>query len=44
MERGDGRHTEVKGDLARQRLLTAEEDRPHPLVGRLQRQRGQTEG
>lgn len=43
-EKGDGRRREVKGDLAGKRLLTAEEDRPHPLVGRLQRQRGQAEG
>lgn len=43
-QKGDERRAEAKGDLEYQRLLTAEEDRPHPLVGRLQRQRGQTEG
>lgn len=36
--------TEGKGDSASRRLLTAEEDRPHPLVGRLQRKRGEAEG
>lgn len=38
------RDGQKKEGLAGQRSLTAEEDGPHPLVGQLQRQGGQTEG